>query len=76
MCIRDSFTQDGQRVAQPEDLSRARSRAAANLASLKPASKRLLNPQVYPVGIEAGLSELRQSMIAQARSTQNDLTWR
>ena len=70
------FTQDGQRVAQPEDLSRARSRAAANLASLKPASKRLLNPQVYPVGIEAGLSELRQSMIAQARSTQNDLTWR
>lgn len=70
------FTQDGQRVAQPEDLSCARSRAAANLASLKPASKRLLNPQVYPVGIEAGLSELRQSMIAQARSTQNDLTWR
>lgn len=70
------FTQDGQRVAQPEDLSCARARAAANLATLKPASKRLLNPQVYPVGIEAGLSELRQSMIAQARSSQNDLTWR
>ena len=69
-------TCDGERAAQPEDLACARARAAANLATLRPASKRLLNPQVYPVGIEAGLSELRQSMIAQARSSQNDLTWR
>lgn len=69
-------TQDGERAAQPEDLACARARAAANLATLKPASKRLLNPQVYPVGIEASLSELRQSMIARARSSQNDLTWR
>ncbi len=69
-------TQDGERAARPEDLACARARAAANLATLRPASKRLLNPQVYPVGIEAGLSELRQSMIAQARSSQNDLTWR
>ncbi len=70
------MTQDGERTAAPEDLSCARARAAANLATLRPTSKRLLNPQVYPVGIERSLSELRQSMIAQARSTQNDLTWR
>ncbi len=70
------LTQDGKRAACAEDLACARARAAANLATLRPTSKRLLNPQVYPVGIERGLSDLRQSMIAQARSTQNDLTWR
>jgi nicotinate phosphoribosyltransferase len=69
-------TVGGLRAAEPEDLACARARAAANIATLKPASKRLLNPQVYPVGLERGLSDLRQSMIAQARSTQNDLTWR
>ncbi len=70
------LTRDGRRADAPEDLSCARARAAANLATLRPTSKRLLNPQVYPVGIERSLSDLRQSMIAQARSTQNDLTWR
>ncbi len=66
----------GARVGEPEGLDAARDRARANLATLDPACKRFLNPQVYPVGIEQGLHGLRQAMIAEARGRQHDLTWR
>jgi nicotinate phosphoribosyltransferase len=66
----------GVRAAAPEPLSAARDRARENLAHLAPACRRFLNPQVYMVGIEQGLSELRQSMVARARSAQLDRTWR
>lgn len=69
-------TVDGVCVAEPEDLGVARDRARANLERLAPSCKRFLYPQVYPVGLEHGLAELRQTMIAEARGRQQDLTWR
>ncbi len=69
-------TVDGGRAVPPEPLEIARARAQENLNRLDPACKRFLNPQVYPVGIEGGLAELRQKMISEARSSQYDRTWR
>lgn len=69
-------TRDGVRAAETEPLAAARDRARANLARLDASCKRFMNPQVYPVGIERGLSALRQAMIAEARGRQHDLTWR
>ncbi len=69
-------TVDGGRAMPPEPLEAARARAQENLNRLDPACKRFLNPQVYPVGIEGGLAELRQKMISEARSSQYDRTWR
>lgn len=69
-------TAGGVRVGDPEPLDACRARAAENLARLDASCKRFLNPQVYPVGIERGLSELRREMIAQARDRQHDRTWR
>lgn len=69
-------TVQGERACEPEVLAVARQRAQDNLARLDPACKRFLNPQVYPVGIEKSLSDMRQAMIAEARSNQHDRTWR
>ncbi len=57
-------------------LAAVRQRAQSNLDHLDASHKRFFNPQVYPVGIEAGLSDLRQEMIAEARGKQHDRTWR
>lgn len=66
----------GERVAGPEDLAAVRDRSRESLERLDPSCKRFLNPQVYPVGIEQGLSALRREMIAAARSNLQDATWR
>lgn len=67
---------DGVRACEPLPLADARRHAQESLARLDPACKRFLNPQVYPVGIEKGLSDMRQAMISEARSHQHDNTWR
>ena len=58
------------------DVRASRERARAALEALRPACKRFLNPQVYPVGIERSLAELRGRMIAEARRAQPSRTWR
>lgn len=50
------------------DLGSARARAAAQLAALSPRSRRLLNPQVYLVGMEEQLAARKQELVAEARS--------
>lgn len=69
-------TVSGERACDPEPLSAARDRARENLGRLDASCKRFMNPQVYPVGIERGLSDRRQAMIAEARGRQHDRTWR
>ncbi|MEE8716116.1 MAG: nicotinate phosphoribosyltransferase [Coriobacteriales bacterium] len=54
----------------------SRQRARASLGSLDCAYRRLLNPNVYPVGIEQSLSELRQRMISEVRGSAATPTWR
>jgi nicotinate phosphoribosyltransferase len=55
--------------AAPIDV--ARRRAAADLAALSPRSKRFLNPQPYPVGLDRHVHERKLELIAAARAKVN-----
>lgn len=57
----------GEQVCDLPDLAAVRERAIAQVAALDPARKRFLNPHTYPVGLEAGLHELRTRLILEAR---------
>ena len=72
-----TLVRDGEPVAGAWDgIAASRARGAAALAALSPSCKRFLNPQVYPVGIERSLAELRGRMIAEARQASGGRTWR
>lgn len=57
----------GQRVRAPDDLDTARARAAGELAQLSPRTRRFLNPQPYPVGLDERVHARKQQLIAEAR---------
>ncbi|MBZ0233554.1 MAG: hypothetical protein K8M05_14610, partial [Deltaproteobacteria bacterium] len=50
------------------DLAAARARAAADLAALSPRTRRFLNPQPYPVGLDPVLHERKLALVAEARA--------
>ncbi len=58
-CIRN-----GDRIAPPEPLHEIRSRAAASLASLPPATRALVDPAPYPVRPTAALTALQRRTAA------------
>ncbi len=58
---------DGKRVLAT-DLAAARARAAADLAALSPRSRRFMNPQPYPVGLDPHVHRRKLELIANARS--------
>jgi nicotinate phosphoribosyltransferase len=49
-------------------LDAARARAAADLASLSSRTKRFLNPQPYPVGLDGHVHRRKRELIAEARA--------
>lgn len=57
----------GNLVAAPPPLETARAHAHAQLAGLHRGVKRFQHPHSYPVGLEAGLYELKQSLVLEAR---------
>ena len=57
----------GKSAKEPDSLERAKTRCRDAPMLLDPATKRFLNPQTYPVGLEAGLSDLRQRLAAEER---------
>jgi nicotinate phosphoribosyltransferase len=57
----------GKLVYQPPPLAEVRQRAQNQLASFSSGVKRLMNPHLYPVGLELGLSNLRTELILKAR---------
>jgi nicotinate phosphoribosyltransferase len=59
----------GQRVYDVPSATEARERTRMQLAQLSPWSRRIQNPHEYPVGLEAGLAELRNELVTQARRT-------
>jgi len=61
---RGRFLATNDRVA----LEAARARAARDLAMLSPRSKRFLNPQPYPVGLDGHVHRRKQQLIAEARA--------
>jgi nicotinate phosphoribosyltransferase len=50
------------------DLETARRRASTDLAMLSPRTKRFMNPQPYPVGLDRHVHARKLQLIAQARS--------
>ena len=58
---------DGVRAKEPDGIEQAKARCKDALMHLDPATKRFLNPQTYPVGLEKGLSNLRQQLAAERR---------
>jgi nicotinate phosphoribosyltransferase len=53
---------DGHRVSEPESIEVAKARCREAFMHLDPATKRFLNPQTYPVGLERGLARLRNEL--------------
>jgi len=58
---------DGKRVLPIEPLEAPRARAAADLAALSPRSRRVLNPQPYPVGLDRKVHDAKLALIARAK---------
>ena len=76
LALRDTTTDEdllvrvfdrGVRVREPSTLEASRARAAADLASLSPRTRRFLNPQPYPVGLDQYVHDHKLAMIAEAR---------
>ncbi|MBK9031459.1 MAG: nicotinate phosphoribosyltransferase [Myxococcales bacterium] len=59
---------DGELVGAHGDLAVARARCAADLAALSPRTRRTLNPQPYPVGLDPVLHDRKLALIAAARA--------
>jgi len=57
----------GELVYSTPTLQEARANAATELARINGRIRRFVNPQYYPVGLEPGLHELKQALIARAR---------
>jgi nicotinate phosphoribosyltransferase len=60
----------GARVSTSPALDDIRARARAQIGSLHPATRRLLNPHTYPVGLERALHERRTRLVMARRSLQ------
>ena len=60
---------DRGRILGPHDLETARARAAADLAALSPRTKRFLNPQPFPVGLDRAVHERKQELVLKARGS-------
>lgn len=58
---------EGARLAGPEPLEAARARCQETLAKLHPGITRLANPHAYPAGLEQGLYEARERLLAEYR---------
>lgn len=53
----------GTKVYERPDIHQIRKNTARNLSQFDKAHKRLVNPHVYPVGLEEGLYELRTQLV-------------
>lgn len=62
-----TYLDRGETVRNPDDLATCRARAAAELASLSPRTRRFLNPQPHPVGLDKHVFTKKQQLIARAR---------
>jgi nicotinate phosphoribosyltransferase len=64
-----TYLDRGELVRKPDTLTDARARAAADLASLSPRTRRFLNPQPYPVGLDATVHARKAALVAKARGS-------
>jgi nicotinate phosphoribosyltransferase len=62
----------GEMVYSLPSLKQIRERAGAQLEAFDKTHKRLINPHVYPVGLEEKLHQLRMELVIAAKNSQND----
>jgi nicotinate phosphoribosyltransferase len=62
-----TYLDRGEPVGTLGDLETARARAAAELAQLSPRTRRFLNPQPYPVGLDDHVHTRKQLLVSEAR---------
>jgi nicotinate phosphoribosyltransferase len=62
-----TYLDRGEPVRALDDLDVARARAATDLARLSQRTRRFLNPQPYPVGLDRTVHARKQQLIAEAR---------
>ncbi|MGD0121303.1 MAG: nicotinate phosphoribosyltransferase [Candidatus Limnocylindrales bacterium] len=60
----------GARVSPAPGLDEIRARAQSQIRNLHPAIRRLLNPHIYPVGLEMRLHERRSALVLERRRSQ------
>jgi nicotinate phosphoribosyltransferase len=61
------YIEHGQVIREPDALAIARERARTELAMLSPRTRRFMNPQPYPVGLDNRVHVKKQQLIARAR---------
>ncbi len=66
------MVEGGARMGEPETLADAKRRCRDALMHLDPATKRFLNPQTYPVGLECGLARYREELARRERGELDD----
>ena len=62
---------NGELVLDPPSVEQIRTRAKDSLASLSRRTRRKLNPQTYPVGLDHGVHERKMRLISAARERQS-----
>jgi nicotinate phosphoribosyltransferase len=62
-----TYLDRGEPTGTLGDLETARARAAAELAQLSPRTRRFLNPQPYPVGLDDHVHTRKQLLVSEAR---------
>jgi nicotinate phosphoribosyltransferase len=62
----------GKKVYVLPSLSEIRSRAAMQLESLDKTHMRLVNPHLYPIGLEENLHQLRMELVLKAKKFEHD----
>jgi nicotinate phosphoribosyltransferase len=59
--------QNGELVYESPPIHKIREQAAEDLGRFPAGVKRLLNPHLYPVGLELGLHDLKVRLVAEQR---------
>ena len=62
---------DGRAVHVPAAIDELRRHTETQLAKLKPAFRKLKSPKKYPIGLEAGLHELKMKMTKELRGSES-----
>ena len=63
-----TYLRDGQVVREPDSVEVARARAARELTQLSSRTRRFLNPQPYPVGLDPQVHARKLQLVAEARA--------
>jgi nicotinate phosphoribosyltransferase len=64
---------EGKKIYQEPTLEQIRNRGIEQLESFDKTHKRLINPHIYPVGLEENLHHLRMDLVLKAKKLDNGL---